>query len=83
YKVSDAAVFLRELFGTNSSYDTSSIENHLKRMILSGLTDLFAESQIPALDLAMHYDELSTQGREKMKERFAEFGFDITSLYIE
>ncbi|MCG7345410.1 SPFH domain-containing protein [Sporosarcina sp. ACRSL] len=83
YKVNDAAVFLRELFGTNSSYDTSSIENHLKKMILSGLTDLFAESQIPALDLAMHYDELSTQGREKMKERFAEFGFDITSLYIE
>jgi membrane protease subunit (stomatin/prohibitin family) len=83
YKVSDAAVFLKELFGTNSSFDTSSIENHLKRMILSGLTDLFAESQIPALDLAMHYDELSIQGREKMKERFAEFGFDITSLYIE
>lgn len=83
YRVSDAAVFLKELFGTNSSYDTSSIENHLKKMILSGLTDLFAESQIPALDLAMHYDELSTQGREKMKGRFAEFGFDITSLYIE
>ncbi len=83
YRVSDAAVFLRELFGTNSSYDTSSIENHLKKMILSGLSDLFAESQIPALDLAMHYDELSVQGREKMKERFAEFGFEITSLYIE
>lgn len=83
YRVSDAAVFLKELFGTNSSYDTGSIENHLKKMILSGLTDLFAESQIPALDLAMYYDELSTQGREKMKERFAEFGFDITSLYIE
>ena len=83
YKVSDAAVFLKELFGTNSSYDTSSIENHLKRMILSGLSDLFAESQIPALDLAMHYDELSIQGREKMRERFAEFGFEITSLYIE
>ncbi|WP_432358716.1 SPFH domain-containing protein [Sporosarcina sp. UB5] len=83
YRVTDAARFLKELFGTNSSYDTSIIENHLKKMILSGLTDLFAESQIPALDLAMYYDELSTQGREKMKERFAEFGFDITSLYIE
>ena len=37
-------------------------------MILSGLTDLFAESKIPALDLAMHYDELSTLGKEKMEE---------------
>lgn len=83
YRVSEPTVFLKELFGTSSSYDTSSIENHLKKMILSGLTDLFAESQIAALDLAMHYDELSTQGKEKMQERFNAFGFEITSLYIE
>ena len=31
----------------------------------------------------MHYDELSDQGKEKMKPRFKAFGFDITSLYIE
>ena len=83
YKVADPVVFLKELFGTNASYDTSNIESHLKKMILSGLTDLFAESQIPALDLAMHYDELSTEGKAKMQERFAQFGFEITSLYIE
>ena len=83
YRVSEPTVFLKELFGTNASYDTSSIEDQLKKMILSGLTDLFAESKIPALDLAMHYDELSEQGKEKMKERFSSFGFEITSLYIE
>ncbi|ARF12790.1 SPFH domain-containing protein [Sporosarcina ureae] len=83
YRVSDPTVFLRELFGTKSSYDTNSIEGHLKKMIISGLSDLFAESQIPALDLSMHYDELSEQGKEKMISRFAAFGFEITSLYIE
>ncbi|WP_342537403.1 SPFH domain-containing protein [Sporosarcina sp. FSL K6-3508] len=83
YRVSEPVVFLRELFGTNSSYDTNSVEGQLKKMIISGLSDLFAESQIPALDLAMHYDELSEQGKQKMMPRFASFGFDITSLYIE
>lgn len=83
YRVSDPVVFLKELFGTSSSYETSNVENHLKKMIVSGLTDLFAESRIPALDLAAHYDELSTQGKEKMQERFRAFGFDMTSLYIE
>lgn len=83
YRVSDPTVFLKELFGTSGSYDTSDIEDQLKKMILSGLTDLFAESKIPALDLAMHYDELSQQGKEKMAERFSKFGFEITSLYIE
>ncbi|GKV64537.1 MULTISPECIES: SPFH domain-containing protein [unclassified Sporosarcina] len=83
YRVSDPVVFLRELFGTNSSYDTNSVEGHLKKMIISGLSDLFAESQIPALDLAMHYDELSEQGKLKMSPKFASFGFEITGLYIE
>ena len=83
YRVSEPTVFLKELFGTNASYDTSNIEGQLKKMVLSGLTDLFAESKIPALDLAMYYDELSEQGKEKMKERFSSFGFEITSLYIE
>ncbi len=83
YRVSEPTVFLKELFGTSSSYDTNRIENHLKKMIISGLTDLFAESQIAALDLAMYYDELSTQGKEKMQERFNAFGFEITSLYVE
>ena len=83
YRVSDPTIFLKELFGTNASYDTSNIEEQLKKMILSGLTDLFAESKIPALDLAMYYDELSKQGKDKMAERFSKFGFEITSLYIE
>lgn len=83
YRVADPVVFLRELFGTSASYDTSSIESHLKKMVLSGLSDLFAESNVPALDLAMHYDEFSAKGKEKMEPRFQAFGFEITSLYIE
>ncbi|MHA6259570.1 SPFH domain-containing protein [Sporosarcina sp. CAU 1771] len=83
YRVTEPTVFLKELFGTSESYDTSSVEEQLKKMILSGLTDLFAESKIAALDLAMHYDELSEQGKEKMQARFATFGFTLTSLYIE
>ncbi|PIC96954.1 hypothetical protein CSV69_05450 [Sporosarcina sp. P26b] len=83
YRVAEPTVFLRELFGTNSSYDTNAVEGQLKKMIVSGLSDLFAESQIPALDLSMHYDELSDKGKEKMMSRFAAFGFEITSLYIE
>lgn len=83
YRVSEPKVFLQQLFGTNGVYTTEAIEGHLKKMIISGLSDLFAESGIPALDLAMHYDELSEAGREKMRPRFEAFGFDITSLYIE
>ncbi|WP_461206186.1 SPFH domain-containing protein [Clostridium sp. DL1XJH146] len=83
YRVSNPVVFLKELFGTSASFDTESIEGQLKRMILSGITDLLAESKIAALDLAMYYDELSEKAKEKMQGKFADFGFQITSLYIE
>lgn len=83
YRVSDPAKFLKEIFGTNASYDTSSIEGQLKRTIVSGLSDMFGEAKIPALDLAMYYDELSEQGKKKMMPKFNDFGFEITSLLIE
>lgn len=83
YRVSDPVKFLKEIFGTNASYDTSSIEGQLKRTIVSGLSDMFGEAKIPALDLAMYYDELSEQGKKKMMSKFNDFGFSITSLLIE
>ena len=83
YRVSDPSVFLKELFGTSATFTTDAVEGQLKKMIVSGLSDLFAESKIPALDLASHYDELSKLGRQKMMPRFEAFGFALTSLYIE
>lgn len=83
YKVSDPARFLREVFGTSESFDTESIGKHLKKIIVSGLSDLIAESNIPALDLSMNYDELSQGGKEKFLPKFEEFGFELKSFYIE
>lgn len=83
YKVKDAAVFLKEVFGTNEEFDVSSISEQLKKLIVSGLTDLIAESKIPALDLAMNYDELSEAGKNKFNIKFEEYGFELKSFYIE
>lgn len=83
FKVHDAAKFLKEVFGTNGTYDKDSITGQLKRSIVSGLTDLIAESKIPALDLAMMYDEFSEQALHKLQERFDLFGLKLISFYIE
>lgn len=83
YRVVDPAKFLIEIFGTNKIFDTNSISGQLKRTIISGLTDLLGESQIAALDLAMYYDELSQQAKNKLQSKFNEYGFEITSLLIE
>lgn len=83
FKVSDPAVFLKEVFGTNQKFDTESITGQLKRSIISGITDLLGEAKIPALDLAMNYNELSRQALIKLQPRFQEFGFKLNSFYFE
>jgi len=83
FRVVEPARFLKELFGTNSTFTVQDITDQLRKIITSGLADMVAESQIPALDLSMHYDELGQQCQFKLKPRFDEYGLDITSLVIE
>ena len=52
YKVEDAVKLMRELSGTNQQFLTENIADQLRKMILSTVTDVIAESGIAALDLA-------------------------------
>jgi len=83
YKVKDPVIFLKEVFGTNEEFDVETISKQLKKIIVSGLSDLLAESQIPALDFSMNYDELSEAGKQKFIPKFEEYGFELKSFYIE
>lgn len=83
FRVTDPTQFLREIFGTNHLFDTEKIVGQLKRIIISGLSDLFGESKIPVLDFAMYYDELSEQSKQKLQPHFEKLGLSLTSLYIE
>lgn len=83
FRVIDPAKFLREVFGTNSFFTVDGINSHLKKTIVSGLSDAIAESKIPALDMAASYDELGEFVRKKMDEKFQLFGLEIPTLVIE
>ncbi len=83
FKVAWPEIFLKEVFGTSSKFDTESITGQLKRSIVSGVSDMLGESRIAAIDLAMHYDELSAQGKEKLKPVFENFGFELSTFLIE
>jgi membrane protease subunit (stomatin/prohibitin family) len=83
YKVNDPEKFLKELFGTSGSFKTDDINEQLTRITVSSLSDLLAESKIPAIDFSMHYDELSVEGREKLQSKFSDYGFELVSFTIE
>lgn len=83
FKVDDAGIFLKELFGTNSSFDTSDITNWLKTMLVSALTDVLGESKVSALDLAGNTLEFNQIVKATIQNKFKEIGLLLTNLFIE
>lgn len=83
FRVQDPALFLKEIFGTQSSFSPDQIGGYLRSVIISGVSDLLAESRIPIMDLALHYDELSAATQQKLEPRINPFGLSLTGFYIE
>ncbi|WP_442602334.1 SPFH domain-containing protein [Paenibacillus sp. KN14-4R] len=83
FKVNDPALFMKEVFGTKSHFSPEQISGTLKSIIVSGVSDLLAESRIPIIDFALHYDELSQQGITKFQSQFNAIGLELTIFLIE
>lgn len=83
FKVDEPTVFMKELFGTNSTFVTSDIVSYLKTMLISALTDALGESKISALDLAGNTLEFNEIVKRSIQAKFNEMGLKLTNLFIE
>ena len=83
FKVDEPSAFLKELFGTNSSFKTEDIEEYAKTMLVSALSDALGESRVSALDLAGNTLEFNEIVKAKIQEKFFELGLKLTNLFIE
>lgn len=83
YKVDDPAVFLKELFGTNSTFVTDDINDFLKSMLLSCFADSLGESKVSALDLAANTLEFNEIVKGAVQNKFNELGLKLVNLFIE
>lgn len=83
FRVDDAGVFLKELFGTNSSFETSDITDYLKTMLVSTLTDTLGESKISALDIAANTLEFNQIVKVNVQNKFKEIGLELVNMFIE
>lgn len=83
FRVSDPVAFLKEVFGTVAYMTTEGVTGQIKRTLVSGLSDIIAQSKIPALDLAANYDELSQYALQALAPRIAPLGLKLESLLVE
>lgn len=74
---------MNELFGSMGELTVSDVDEYFKKIVVSEMSSAIAESGVPAIDLAMHYDDLSLLVKQKMADDFARIGIDIDALYIE
>lgn len=83
FKVDDCGAFLKELFGSNSTFTTEDIVDHLRSLVVSALTDTLGESGVSALDLAGNTAEFQESVKASVQSSFKEIGLQLTKLIIE
>ncbi|MBF4693124.1 SPFH domain-containing protein [Fusibacter ferrireducens] len=83
FRVSDAVTFLKEVFGSNKFFTVDQINEHLKSLIVSSVSDVIAEAKIPAMDLATQYDEIGQLAMARITDRFEIYGLMISDFAVE
>lgn len=83
FRVKDATAFMKEVFGTSSTYTVEDVAGQIKSVVVSGLSDAIAQSKIPALDLAANYDELSKFAQGALNPKVESLGLTLSNFVIE
>lgn len=82
YRITDGALLLNSIVGTQGKFTTEEVLNYLRDVILAGLTDLIATSGIGLLDLPSRMDDISAAARIKLGDQFSKHGLELTEFFI-
>ena len=82
-RIKEPEVFSKEIVGTNGHFSTGEISDQLRNLITSRFSSIIGEANIPILDLAANYDELSNFISVRLIPEFLEYGLEVNNLLIE
>src|SRR5271156_3698923 len=83
YHVQDAKTFYSKISGTRDLYRVGDLEGQLRNTIIAKMTDTFAASQVPFLDMAANQGALADKITEQLKPSFADYGLVLDSFIVE
>lgn len=83
FKVTDAGKFIKEIAGTNETYETENIIGQLKSIIVTKFSSAIGDGSIPIDKFAANLDELSAVCQAKLNDEFTVYGLEITKFLIE
>lgn len=82
-RVGDAALFLKEVVGTNWEFTTDDIQNQCRSFLVSGFSDSLGIAKIPVLDLVGQYGEMGKALTQSINAKFGEHGLELLNFTIE
>ena len=83
FKVDDAKVFMKEVFGTNACYTVADVATQCKSLLIQNISDAIGESKVSALDLASNYKEIGEKIIEVSSSAFSALGLKLCGVVVE
>jgi membrane protease subunit (stomatin/prohibitin family) len=83
WRVADPRTFHTKVSGTREIYRVPEIEGQLRNTIVGRMSDAFASSNVPFLDMAANQVQLGQKIAEFLKPTFSELGLMLESFVVE
>lgn len=83
YRIADPRKFFQEVSGTRELYTVNDLEDSLRGTVIAGITDVFAESGVPFIDMAANQDEFAARLKAKVESEFSRIGLALDSFTVQ
>jgi membrane protease subunit (stomatin/prohibitin family) len=83
FRIASPKVFYSKVSGTRDTYTVGDLEGQLRNSMVATLTDHFAESGIPFLDMAANQVELSAAVADKVRPMFGDLGLALEAFQVQ
>ncbi len=83
WRVGEPRTFHAKVSGTREMYRVAEIEGQLRNTIVGAITDAFAESRIPFLDMAANQTELAQAITKQLHPVFTDLGLALDTFVVE
>jgi membrane protease subunit (stomatin/prohibitin family) len=83
WHISDAKAFHSKISGTRDIYHVADIEGQLRNTIIGRMTDAFAQSNVPFLDMAANQVALGQKIADGLTPMFTDLGLTLDSFVVE
>ena len=83
YRIVDPRTFFTQISGTRETYFVNDLEGQLRNTIVARMTEIFANSDLPFLDMTANQAMLGGKLIQLMKPAFTAFGLELNQFVVE